>query len=89
MNNPATQPSNKLNVFTQVIADNPGTPVLLRNGLVAFPIIHLGEDEDNLNKPIAFKTDPIEYMWNLDGTSLTRSAYDMMSFREKEIGLRG
>lgn len=87
MKNPATHTSmHELNVFTQVIHDrwinhSELTFVKLRDGTIVQPIIFLGEDnwEDDYNKPRGFITREDRcYCWNLDGTSVTRSDFDMM-----------
>jgi len=88
LQNPATKPNNELNVFTDLVAtygkqnweDRRGLFVRLRDGTLVRPIVFLGEDdwEDDFNKPRGFKTKDWKYCWNLDGTSVTRSDYDMM-----------
>ena len=72
---------NTMNEITQFIADNPETVVRLRNGNVVIgPVIFLGEDdwEDNFNKPNGFQDGNWNYCWNLDGSSVTNSDFDMV-----------
>lgn len=88
LQNPATKPSNELNVFTDLVAtygkqnwvDRRDLHVRLRNGTLVRPIIFLGEDdwEDDFNKPRGFRSDTWYYCWNLDGTSVTNPKFDMM-----------
>ena len=81
MKNPATHTyQNELNAFTQVIHDrwiqsSNKTFVRLRNKTIVEPIFKPAEDE---NCEDAFFTEDYSYCWNLDGTSVTRSDYDMM-----------
>jgi hypothetical protein len=80
MKNPATHTyRNQLNSFTNLIAANQRfgakTKILLRNGTIVEPIYKPAEDETCED---AFFTEDYEYCWNLDGTSVTRSHYDMM-----------
>lgn len=79
MYNPAVQPRNKLNSFTNVIALaqalNRKTQVRLRNGVTVFPTFKAAEDETCLD---AFYTEDYEFCWNLDGSSVTRPDYDML-----------
>lgn len=86
MYNPATRSCNEFNDFTRFFAYmKPGWPgrtaeywIKLRNGELVRPVVFMGEDhwEDDFNKPRGFMTE--KYRWNLDGTSITRSDYDMM-----------
>lgn len=88
LQNPATKPSNELNVFTDLVAtygkqkweDRRDLHVRLRNGTLVRPIIFLGEDdwEDDFNEPRGFRSDTWYYCWNLDGTSVTNPKFDMM-----------
>lgn len=81
MKNPATHNvRDQLNIFTQVLADewldfSNKKFVRLRNGTIVQPIFKPAEDETCKD---AFFTEDYEYCWNLDGTSVTRSDYDMM-----------
>lgn len=80
MKNPATHTyRNQLNAFTNLIAANQRfggkTKILLRNGTIVEPIYKPAEDETCED---AFFTEDWKYCWNLDGTSVTRSDYDMM-----------
>jgi len=78
MINPATRPSNQLNIFTQQFTSlGEGWPeaadnfwVKLRNGTLVRPVYNRAEE--------AFFAEDYRYRWNLDGTSMTRSDYDMM-----------
>jgi hypothetical protein len=74
MLNPATRAQNELNEFTMVIANAGGqAKVRLRSGEVVQPEWFPAADptcED------CFLTD--DKRWNPDGTSVTRSVYDMM-----------
>ena len=82
--NPATQPSNELNQFTQTVYQllRPGNDygrrhysVRLRDGTLVQPEYRAAEDatcED------AFYAEDYRYCWNLDGTSVTSREYDMM-----------
>lgn len=83
MINPATRPSDEFNDFTrQFSMMTEGWPtrtgnfwVRLRNGTLVRPVFKAAEDglcED------AFYAENYRYCWNLDGTSVTRSDYDMM-----------
>lgn len=84
MINPATQPQDQLNPFTQMVKslgtlwDDPELYgnrdwVRLHNGALVRPKFMPAEDEYCID---CFGTD--EYRWNLDGTSVTRIDYDMM-----------
>lgn len=84
MINPATRPSNELNEFTWNVknffrVDNEyGRShylVRLRNGTLIRPEFKEAEDEYCED---AFFGEGYKYCWNLDGTSVTRSDYDMM-----------
>lgn len=86
MKNPATHASqNELNCFTQHIHDmwidfSVKTLVRLRNGTIVQPVIFLGGDhwEEDYKKPRGFNTEDWSMCWNLDGTSVTNSNFDMM-----------
>lgn len=79
MINPATQPRNQLNDFTkkvrQSISLTNGYYVRLRNGTLVRPVFEAAEDETCED---AFYAEGYKYCWDLDGTSVTRSDYDMM-----------
>lgn len=83
MINPATRPSNELNDFTRWFSmmtegwpNRPGEFwVRLRNGTLVRPVFKAAEDEYCED---AFYAEDYKYCWNLDGTSVTRSDYDMM-----------
>lgn len=81
MKNPATYVlPNGLNIFTQTLADawlehSDKFFVKLRDGTIVQPVFKPAEDETCED---AFFTEDYEYCWNLDGTSVTRSGYDMM-----------
>lgn len=83
LQNPATKPSNELNVFTDLVAtygkqnweDRRDLYVRLRNGTLVRPIYKLAEDETCED---AFFTEDYKYCWNLDGTSVTNPKFDMM-----------
>ena len=83
MINPATQPRDQLNEFTRLVhnllTDNfygqETYAVRLRNGTLVRPVFKAAEDEFCED---AFFTENYKYCWNLDGTSVTRSDYDMM-----------
>lgn len=83
MTNPATRPSNELNDFTRWFSMmSEGWPnctgdywVRLRNGTLVRPVFKAAEDEYCED---AFYAEGYRYCWNLDGTSVTRSDYDMM-----------
>lgn len=85
MLNPATHYRNdSLNSFTNMIVINQKyevrTLVRLRDGTMVYPVFKPAEDatcED------AFYADGYRYCWNLDGTSVTRSDYDMMEIVEE------
>ena len=85
MINPATQPQDQLNDFTnniRMIARNLWAGnywVQLRNGELVRPVFMPAEDEYCID---CFGTD--EYRWNLDGTSVTRNDYDMMEIVKKQ-----
>lgn len=49
--------------------------VRLRNGTIVRPVFKAAEDETCED---AFFAENYKYCWNLDGTSVTRSDYDMM-----------
>lgn len=85
MKNPAVKRHYEFNDFTQYIYNYPGTSVLLRNDRVVQPIVFLGEDEweRDFSLPRGFTTKTWSMCWNLDGTSVTRSDYDMMEIFEK------
>lgn len=81
MKNPATHIlRDQLNPFTEVIAwrwneYSAKTFVRLRDGTIAQPIFKPAEDDTCTD---AFFAEDYSYCWNLDGTSVTRSDYDMM-----------
>lgn len=83
MINPATRPSNELNDFTTLVrnmlTDNfygqETYSVRLRNGTLVRPEYTPAEDETCED---AFFAENYRYCWNLDGSSVTRSDYDMM-----------
>jgi len=85
MINPATQPSDRLNEFTcKVKSLGDSYPygwakssywVRLRNGTLVQPEFKAAEDETCVD---SFFAEGYRYCWNLDGTSVTRSDYDMM-----------
>tara|TARA_R110000851_G_scaffold181930_1_gene331046 strand:- start:600 stop:881 length:282 start_codon:yes stop_codon:yes gene_type:complete len=84
--NPAVQPSDEFNEMTyffkgQLIEDWPNRVreywVVLRNGLRVRPAFHPAYDEHCKDCFIATVGEQ-RHCWNLDGTSVTRSAYDMM-----------
>lgn len=85
MDNPATQPQNKLNAFTRLVRSLGHSRfggeekneywVLLRDGTLVRPEYKPAEDEYCED---AFYAEDYRYCWNLDGTSVTRSDYDMM-----------
>jgi hypothetical protein len=88
MYNPATQSYNKLNEFTQSVRefslisegadwDWNGYWVRLRNGTLVRPVFKAAQDATEED---AFFAENYRYCWNLDGTSVTRSDYDMMEF---------
>ena len=86
MINPATLPSNQLNPFTHMVVEYDvlgwaGRWVKLRNGALVRPVYKEAEDEYCEN---AFFTKDYKYCWNLDGSSVTRSDYDMMEITENE-----
>ena len=71
--NPAAQPQDELNDFTHMIAKNSGDGnywVRLRDGALVRPVFNSEEE--------AFFTTDYKMCWNLDGTSMKRSDYDMM-----------
>jgi hypothetical protein len=83
MNNPATQPQDQMNNFTSLIQSLGHTRfggweksdywVLLSNGELVRPVFMPAEDDSCED---CFGVD--HYRWNLDGTSVTSSNYDMM-----------
>ena len=83
MINPATRPSNEFNDFTrQFVMMTEGWTnrtgeyyVRLRNGTLVRPEFKAAEDETCVD---AFYAEGYRYCWDLDGTSVTRSDYDMM-----------
>ena len=85
MKNPATNPQDQLNDFTnniRVIARNLWEGnywVELRNGELVRPVFIPAEDEHCED---CFATE--QYRWNLDGTSVTRKDYDMMEIVKKQ-----
>lgn len=81
MLNPATQPQDQLNEFTEAVR-RVGTyrylgryRVKLRNGDLVRPLFKEAEDETCSD---CFITEDRKYYWNLDGTSITSRDYDMM-----------
>lgn len=79
MINSATRPSNELNDFTQTLLNTYRPTVRLRNGALVQPEYKPAEDEYCAD---AFYAEDYRYCWNLDGTSVTRSDYDMMEIVE-------
>lgn len=80
MINPATQPQNELNEFTDAVKRGNGYfNVLLRNGEIVRPEFFPAEDEHCED---CFMTD--DKCWNPDGTSVTRRDYDMMEIVRHE-----
>jgi len=75
MINPATRPQDKLNEFTGRLLGTYPPTVRLRNGTLVQPEYKPAEDEYCTD---AFYAEDYRYCWNLDGTSVTRSDYDMM-----------
>jgi len=80
MLNPATHyDRNQPNEFTNVIiiCQQRGVKTLIRmrNNTMIFPVFKKAEDETCVD---AFFTEDYKYCWNLDGTSITSSDYDMM-----------
>lgn len=83
MKNPATQPQDQLNNFTRQFAMmTAGWPtrtgeqwIRLRNGTLVRPVFKQAEDEYCRD---AFYTEDYKFCWNLDGTSVTNSNFDMM-----------
>ncbi len=82
--NPATRPSDELNDFTIKVKqlfypeNEYGRStwwVRLRDGTLIQPEYKEAEDEFCES---AFFAEGYRYCWNLDGTSVTRSDYDMM-----------
>jgi hypothetical protein len=82
--NPATRPSNELNEFTRMVKDffketneygRKHYMVRLRDGTLIQPEYKEAEDEFCES---AFFAEGYRYCWNLDGTSVTCSDYDMM-----------
>ena len=77
MLNPATHiQRDEFNEFTRVVWQLKGSKMVrLRNGTFVQPIFKPAEDETCND---AFFTEDYKYCWNLDGTSVTNSEYDMM-----------
>jgi hypothetical protein len=80
MMNPATQPQNELNDFTnniRVIAKNSWGKywIQLRDGTLVRPVLQLAEHP---TEESAFYAEGHRYCWNLDGTSVTNPRLDMM-----------
>lgn len=82
--NPATMPHGELNEFTYQVKVNfehknsygrSKYRVLLRNGTLAMPIYKEAEDKFCES---GFYTEDFSMAWNLDGTSVKNSDYDMM-----------
>ena len=90
--NPATRPQNELNEFTENVkrlfsASNEygryGRQYLvvrLRNGSLVQPEYRAAEHETEED---AFYAEGYRYCWNLDGSSVTSSNYDMMGIEYK------
>lgn len=92
--NPATQPSDELNDFTQAVNQlgrgiKQGSVtfeigeywVKLRNGDLVRPVLYeVPEDMVGLEEPhfYTINRENSGYRWNLDGTSLKNRNYDMM-----------
>lgn len=91
--NPATQPQNEFNEFTyalyQIIHGKHGWGdywVKLRNGDLVHPVLYeVSEDMIGLEEPhfYTINRENAGYRWNLDGTSLKNSDFDMMEFIKK------
>jgi hypothetical protein len=84
MINPATNPHDKLNPFTHMIVEYDVLGwkshwVRLRNGELVRPV-YIEAEDDGLCED-CFRID--YYRWNLDGTSVTSSDYDMMEIVKK------
>jgi len=85
MKNPAVAPQNKMNVFTSLVdtyakqgwQDRRDLWVELRDGTLVRPVYQPAEDE-TCESVFIYKNGDRLYYWNLDGTSVTRPAYDMM-----------
>lgn len=85
MFNPATKPNTELNDFTSVVKqfsryrtdeqDWRSYWVQLRNGDLVRPTYKPAEDETCVNM---FVSPNGKYQWNLDGTSINSTTYDMM-----------
>lgn len=83
--NPATQSQDQLNDFTLLVRslgqprfggwEKSGYWVRLRNGALVRPVFQAAEHETEND---VFYGEDYRYCWNLDGTSVTRSDYDMM-----------
>lgn len=86
MKNPATHTSkNDMNEFTQIIHDNWVNHsnklfVRLRDGIIVQPVFKPAEDEYCND---AFYTEDYSFCWNLDGTNVTNSRFDMMEIISK------
>lgn len=82
MLNPATQPQDQLNEFTELVQvihlrGWGHCKVRLRDGTMVCPYFKAAEHETE-NDVFFGNLGERMYCWNLDGTSVTRSAYDMM-----------
>jgi len=84
--NPATRPQDELNDFTRIVKDffrkdnEYGCKhywVKLRDGTLLQPVYKEAEHETE-ETVFLFFGDKMSYCWNLDGSSVTRSDYDMM-----------
>lgn len=86
--NPAAQPQDQLNDFTRLVRslghhrfggwEKSGYWVQLRDGTFVRPEFKAAEDETEEDIFLAETENGRFYCWNLDGTSVTRSDYDMM-----------
>jgi hypothetical protein len=85
MKNPAVAPQDKLNEFTTRVMQcclaawdgRENIYVKLRDGTFVRPVYQPAEDE-TCEAVFVYKNADRLYYWNLDGTSFTRPAYDMM-----------
>ena len=85
MRNPATLNSDEFNEFTAAIAQFDRSSwgdywVQLRDGTLVRPVYRQTEHETEVT---SFFTEDYKFCWNLDGTSVTRSDYDMMEIVRK------
>lgn len=86
--NPATQPSDELNDFTRRVrllgCSGWGRyKVRLRDGTKIRPYFQSAEHETEIDVFYGNVGDRV-YRWNLDGTSVTRSDYDMMEIESDD-----